>query len=212
MERPTVFVIDDDPGVRDSLSVLLRSAGYEAETFASGASFLESQHDARPGCVIADFRMPGMTGIELHLRLLQRGSDIPVIIISAYGDIPVAVEAMSRGAVTFLEKPFGDEILLDWVKHAIRADAARRKHRVASERVRERASQLTHREREVLDHVLSGRSSRQIAHALSISPRTIEVHRANIMRKLEAGNLAELIRIAMTLKDESIANTIDDER
>jgi FixJ family two-component response regulator len=193
----TVFIIDDDPSARKSLSWLVESVDLHAETYESAASFLDVFDPERPGCLISDIRMPGMSGLELQERLRAIGSYLPIILITGYGDIASAVRAMKGGAIDFLEKPVGDQQLLDRVQWAITRDASFRANRSELMRVGQRLSLLTRREREVMALVVEGHSSKEIAGVLNVSFKTVEAHRAKIMRKMEAKSVPHLIRMSL---------------
>lgn len=197
--NPIVHVIDDDDAARDSLAFLLRAAQVDVRTYETAPAFLATIKPLLPGCVITDVRMPGMTGIELLRRLRENGIDIPVIVITGHGDIPLAVEAMKCGALDFIEKPFAEESIL----RAVRAAEDRIKKlepRSGEEaQVASRLASLSERERQVLDGLVAGHANKVIAHALGISPRTVEVYRANLMTKMEAKSLSELIRITLAV-------------
>jgi two-component system response regulator FixJ len=192
----TVYVVDDDEGVRKSLRALLASAGLSVRDFESAASFLAEAADAS-GCLIADIRMPGMSGLELQAEIVRRGLSLPVIMVTGHGDVPLAVRALKAGAVDFLEKPIDVEALLSRVREALefgqrgqtRSDEAKAAH--------ELLSRLTRRERQVLEQLVVGRSNKVAAHALGISQRTIEIHRAHVMIKLQARNLSDLVKTAI---------------
>jgi two-component system response regulator FixJ len=196
---PTVYVVDDDDAVRNSLKLLLKSAGLTAETAASAPEFLKAYDPALPGCLVLDVRMPGMSGLEMQHELNVRGAMIPVIFITGHGDIPMAVEAMQHGAFDFLQKPFRDSDLLDRVSRALARDAESRARIRHTDRIRERLASLSPREREVLDLVTRGKANKMVAGDLGVSQRTVEIHRAHVMQKMEAGSLAELVRMMMTI-------------
>lgn len=197
MADGTVFVVDDDPAVRDAVSVLVGAAGYRVETFASAEEFLARRAGGEPGCLVADVRMSGISGLDMQDRLNDGGSSLPVIFITGYGEVPAAVRAMKGGAVDFLQKPFSDSVLLDRIRDAIaRAAASRAQDREAA-RIRERLAALTDRESEILDLVIEGQSTKQIAATLKRAEKTVEFHRTNIMRKLDAPNVAALVRLVM---------------
>jgi len=196
-EAETVCVVDDDPGMRDSLRFLLESRGYSVRAFGSAMEFLKAAESNRSGCLIADVRMPDMTGLELQERLAQLGSRLRVIIITGHADVAMAVGAMKAGAVDFIEKPFNDDTLLDSVERALEQSRRLSTRQETSAELGDRLETLTAREREVLDHLVTGSPHKVIAHALNISPRTVEVHRARIMQKLGARNLADLVRMTM---------------
>ena len=188
--EPTVFIVDDDTGVRTSLAALLRAAEFHVEAYASAPEFLEALVPGRFGCVVADVRMPGMTGLELQEILVHGGIALPVIIITGHADVPMAVAGLRGGAVDFIEKPFREETIIFSVRRALEEGA----------KFHQRVSLLTTREREVLAHVAVGKPNKVIAHELGISLRTVEVHRANVMEKMEATNLAQLIHMAVAAK------------
>jgi two-component system, LuxR family, response regulator FixJ len=194
-EDGTVFLIDDDPGVRDSLTLLLSLKDISTQPFANADSFLESYTPERVGCVLTDLRMPGMTGLELQTALRERHIDLPVVVLTAHGDVATARAALKNGAFDFLEKPVDDAMLLDVLHNALRVDRERRSAAVQRSTSDERRERLTRREREILKLLTAGHSNREIATQLGISPRTVEVHKARIMDKLECHSLAELIRV-----------------
>jgi len=194
-EDGTVFLIDDDPGVRDSLTLLLSLKDISTQPFANADSFLESYTPERVGCVLTDLRMPGMTGLELQTALRERHIELPVVVLTAHGDVATARAALKNGAFDFLEKPIDDAMLLDVLHNALRVDRERRSVAVQRSTSDERRERLTRREREILKLLTAGHSNREIATQLGISPRTVEVHKARIMDKLECHSLAELIRV-----------------
>ncbi|MHC4415544.1 MAG: response regulator transcription factor [Planctomycetota bacterium] len=193
MSEPTVFVIDDDAEVRSSLRWLMESAGLTVESYASAGEFLEAYESDRPGCLVLDLRLPGMSGYELQKKLAGQGLELPVIIISAYGDVPTAVRVMKAGAVDFLEKPFPREVLLERVRQAVDRDAESHRMRSRRAEAQRRASTLTPREGEVMRLVVTGKATKQISFQLGVSPRTIEVHRAQVMKKMQVHSLPELV-------------------
>jgi two-component system, LuxR family, response regulator FixJ len=195
----TVYVVDDDDAVRDSLRLLLKSAGIPCEAFGSAQEFLGGYDPAQPGCLVLDVRMPGMSGLEMQTELNLRGATIPVIFITGHGDIPMAVEAMQHGAFDFLQKPFRDQELLDRVQRALTRDTENRARLRHTDRIRERLATLSPREREVLDLVTQGKANKMVAGDLGVSQRTVEIHRAHVMQKMEAGSLAELVRMMMAV-------------
>jgi two-component system response regulator FixJ len=199
-EPARIFVVDDDPGMRDSMRFLLESAGFAVDTFASARTFLAAGGVGKSGCLVTDVRMPEMNGLELQQHLAAEGSRLPVILMTGHADVPMAVSAMRAGAFDFIEKPFADEALLDSIRRALEKARAREQAMppAAAADVARRIAALTPREREVLDHLVRGSPHKVIAHALNISPRTIEVHRARIMQKMEARNLAHLVQIMLT--------------
>jgi len=198
--EPVVHIVDDDEAVRDSLRLLLYSVGIEAITYASAADFLEHCDCARPGCLIADVRMPGMSGLDLQKELRRRDVPLPVIIITAHGDTPMAVGALKAGACDFVEKPYDDQYLIDTVRHAIDRGARLWRDHKRLAKARADYKNLTAREREVMALVVAGESSKVIAGHLGISPRTVEIHRARIMEKFNARGLADLVRMAQLLE------------
>lgn len=195
----SVFVVDDDDAVRNSLRLLLKSVGLPTVAFASAREYLDSWHPAQPGCLVLDVRMPGMSGLELQEELNRRGAIIPVIFISGHGDIPMAVEAIQHGAFDFLQKPFRDQDLIDRVQRALAADNANRQSLAQRDVLRQRYGSLTPREQEVLALVTKGKANKVMAGDLDISQRTVEIHRARVMEKMGAQSLAQLVRMAMDL-------------
>jgi two-component system, LuxR family, response regulator FixJ len=193
----TVHVIDDDEALRDSLTFLLRTARLDVQSYPSAAAFLEALPEANLSCVITDVRMPGMSGIDLLRRLRERKISVPVIVITGHGDIPLAVEAMRIGAIDFLEKPFDDEVLIASVKAALRQKEGEAKRRGERAEIESRLAALSNRERDVLGGLVAGRANKQIAFDLGISPRTVEIYRANLMSKMHAGSLSDLVRMAL---------------
>jgi len=200
--EPIVYVVDDDSAVRNSLRLLLKSVGLNAATLGSAQEFLSSYDPNQPGCLLLDVRMPGMSGIELQQHLNLLGAVIPVIFISGHGDVPMAVEAMQHGAFDFLQKPFRDQDLIDRIQHALVKDHANREELRKRDSIRTRLELLTPREREVLALVTSGKPNKVIASDLGLSQRTVEIHRARVMDKLEATSLAQLVRMTLDLQDD----------
>ena len=193
---PTVYVVDDEPAVLKSLARLLRSAGYRPETFGSARDFIAQHQSDAPGCVVLDVTMPGFTGLELQQWLARARNPLPIIFISGHGDVPTTVRAMKAGAIDFLTKPVDDQALLTAIENALRRDQAVRAARAGLASIRERLARLTPREREVLEHVVSGQLNKQIAADLRTVEKTIKVHRGRVMRKMEVKSLAELVRLA----------------
>ena len=195
--RGPVYIVDDDDAVRDSLDLLLSAAGYQTHTFESADAFLADPPRAAGGCLVSDIRMPGMSGLELMETLQERGAACPVVLITGHGDVPMAVEAMKRGAHDFIEKPFDDEQLVAAVASALaRGPGPREAVKVDPEAV-ERLASLSRRERQVMEGLVGGRSNKEIARDYGISPRTVEVYRANVMTKMRAESLAELVQTAL---------------
>jgi two-component system response regulator FixJ len=199
---PTVFVVDDDPGVLDAIQLLMRSVGLRSRTFPSAAAFLSAYEPEAPGCLVLDLRMPWMSGTELQGRLREMGARLPIIFVTAHGDIPTAVEAVKAGAVDFIQKPFSDQKLLDKVHQALALDARGREERERRERERARLASLTPREREVMALVVEGRHNKAIAQELGISLRTVESHRGRVMAKMEAASVPALVQAVMRLEAE----------
>ena len=195
--QPVVHIIDDDEGLRESLAFLLRSAALEVRSFESAKAFLEVLPDAALGCVITDVRMPDMSGIELLRRLKELKIGVPVIVITGHGDIALAVEAMKIGAADFFEKPFDDDLLVASVRAALRQQEDQTKHGAERAEIEHRISTLSPREKDVLTGLIEGRANKQIAFDLAISPRTVEIYRANLMNKMQANSLSDLVRMAL---------------
>src|SRR5271170_5907611 len=196
-ERGVVYVIDDDEAMRESLAFLLRAARIEVRSYASASEFLDALPDTRSSCVITDVRMPGMSGIDLLRRLRELKIGVPVIVITGHGDVPLAVEAMKVGASDFLEKPFDDEVLLASVRSALKRQDGEKKRNSERTEIENKLATLSNRERDVLNGLVAGRANKQIAYDLGISPRTVEIYRANLMNKMQAGSLSDLVRMAL---------------
>jgi two-component system response regulator FixJ len=196
-ETATVHIVDDDDALRESLAFLLGTARINVATHASASAFMEAIPGAKLSCVITDVRMPGMSGIDLLKRLREMKIEVPVIVITGHGDVPLAVEAMKVGAIDFLEKPFDDEVLLASVKAAIERQGGEIKRNVERAEIVSRLAALSNRERDVLGGLVAGRANKQIAFDLGISPRTVEIYRANLMNKMQAGSLSDLVRMAL---------------
>lgn len=195
--QATVFVVDDDHAVRKSLDMLIRSVGIPVETFPSAQEFLAAYDPRRPGCLVLDVRMPGMSGLELQRHLQDQGMHLPVIVITGHGDVPIAVRALKNGALEFLEKPFSKQLLLEHVREALQRDAARRADRTRLSSVESRLASLTDRERQVMDLVVAGKVSKEVAAALGISKKTVDVHRSRVMQKMQVESVAELVELAL---------------
>ena len=210
----TVFIVDDDDAIRDSLQILLECAGFQAESFSTPLAFLDSDAPSRPGCLLVDVRMPQMSGLDVQERLVRDGRAIPVVVMTGHGDVPLAVRAMKAGAVDFVEKPFEEESLLAAVRSALARAAESRTPAAAPPaaapeqpdpppaasappEVLARLSALTPREHDVLRWLVAGKSNKVIAFELSISPRTVEIHRARVMEKMQADSLPTLVRMAI---------------
>jgi two-component system response regulator FixJ len=198
MEKERIYVIDDDDGVRDSLSVQLESAGYDVVSFASPVGFLEIAASTQLGCILSDVQMPDMDGMELQKRLSDMHLHFPVVIMTGHADVALAVRAMKAGAVDFIEKPFSEQAILDSIRLAQSRFAEQLASEAAGSTAREKLTLLTPREREVFDEMVRGKQNKVIAYDLNISPRTVEVHRARVLEKLEARSLSELVRLALS--------------
>jgi two-component system response regulator FixJ len=192
-----VYVIDDDSAMRESLDFLLSSAGFTVRLFDSAQGFLDELAKLGPGCVVTDVRMPGIDGMELLRRVNSGARKLPVIVMTGHGDVPLAVEAMKLGALDFLEKPFEDERLIGMIETALSEQQNDSKNDAASADMAARVASLTQRERQVMQGLVTGQSNKAIAREYDISPRTVEVYRANVMTKMQAGNLSELVRFAI---------------
>ena len=196
-DKGKVYVIDDDEAMRDSLNFLLDAAGFKVTLFETALSFLEALPGLDFGCVVSDVRMPGLDGIELLKRMKAGNSTFPIVIMTGHGDVPLAVEAMKLGAVDFLEKPFDDDRLIGMIEAAIRQAEPAAKGEAVTLDIASRIATLSPRERQVMDGLIAGLSNKLIARDYDISPRTIEVYRANVMTKMQASSLSELVRLAM---------------
>jgi two-component system response regulator FixJ len=190
---PLVYLVDDDDAVRDALGLLLRSVGLDCELYASALEFLERYDPKRHACLVADIRMPGLSGLELQQRLNEQRAEIPIIFITGHGDVPMAVNAMKAGAADFIQKPFRDQDLIDRIHKALQRDKERRASRAEEDTIRARLALLTPRETEVMQRVVRGQANKVIAMDLGVSQRTVELHRARVMRKLKMRSLAELV-------------------
>jgi two-component system response regulator FixJ len=188
-----IYVVDDDEAVRDSLTMLLRAVGLPGQAFSSAATFLENYDPEQHGCLVADIRMPGMSGLELQDELNRRGAPIPLVFITGHGDVPMAVDAMKSGALDFIEKPFRDQDLLDRVHQALSWDKERRSEKLKTLAIRERLVTLTPRETQVMELVVQGQANKVIAMDLGVSQRTVEIHRARVMEKMGVRSVAKLV-------------------
>jgi len=198
--EPLVYVVDDDEAVRDSLTLLLKAVGLSGRAYGSAAAFLENYDPEQHGCLVADIRMPGMSGLDLQETLKERGAPIPLIFITGHGDVPMAVDAMKSGALDFIEKPFRDQDLLDRVHQALAWDKERRTENLQTLAIRERLATLTPRETEVMERVVQGQANKVIAMDLGVSQRTVEIHRARVMEKMAVRSVAKLVRAVEAAK------------
>ncbi len=196
----TVYVVEDDEPVRDSLLLLLKAEGYATKGYASAGTFLEEDITSLKGCLILDIRMPGMTGMELHKRMLEMRCALPVIFVTGHGDVAMAVEAMKLGAVDFVQKPYREEDLLDKVRQALKMDAEQQEALRYKERLQERISSLTPRELEIMDMMIDGNANKVIAIELDISQRTVEIHRSRVMQKMGTHSLAQLVQMVLAAR------------
>jgi RNA polymerase sigma factor (sigma-70 family) len=201
-----VFVIDDDESMRAAINHLLSAVGLSAHTFRSGKEFLETKLPDLPGCVVLDVRLPGLSGLDLQEKMVEKGVHFPVIFITGHGDIPMSVQAMKAGAIDFLTKPFRDQDLLDAIRSAIQLDRLRRKERAESATLHSRLDSLTPRERQVMTLVVAGMLNKQIALRLGTSEKTVKIHRGRLMGKMQADSLAVLVRMSQKLGINNINN------
>jgi two-component system, LuxR family, response regulator FixJ len=201
MTQPAVFIVDDDHAVRDALRMLIKSVGLPVQVFASGDEFLAAWRPELRGCVVADIRMPGMSGLEMQEALQARGCRLPVIFITGHGDVPMAVEAMKAGALDFVQKPFRDQDLLDRINEGLQQEKNLRQVELEIEDISGRLEALTPRERQVLDRVVAGQPNKVIAMDLDVSQRTVEIHRARVMEKMQARSLAQLVQMMSRLEN-----------
>lgn len=199
-----IFVVDDDAAVRESLKALLETEGLSVETYGSGQEFLDAYDPSRRGCLLLDVRMPDMTGLELQQKLAARPHKLSIIIITGHGDVPMAVNAMKAGAVDFIEKPYSDETILGSVNNALESGAPDAGKGTAVEETASRIALLSPRERQVLDQLIIGHQNKMIAYELGISPRTVEIHRSRVMAKMQAKNLSQLVRMALTAGNDPL--------
>jgi FixJ family two-component response regulator len=200
-DEPTVFVVDDDAEFRESIQLLLASVGLNVETYSSAEEFVSDYRSDRPGCLLTDVRMPGMSGLELQKWLTGKRIRIPVIVITAHAEVPMAVEAMKAGAVEFVQKPHSPQRLLEQIQRAIKLDARRHQQTAAAQRVADLVSSLTRREREIMHLLLAGRNTKEIASQLKLSTKTVDFHRRNLFEKMSVENVVGLSRLLQNLPD-----------
>ncbi len=207
---PTVFLVDDDPGVRDALSLSLKTADLNVETYDAAESFLAAYCSDRPGCLVLDVRMPQMSGLELQEALTANRIRIPIIFITGHGDIPMSVKAIKAGAIDFLEKPFRMQVLLERVQEAMAKDARTRESDIDKQAIIRRYARLTPREREIMNLIIEGKSNKEIAKELHVSPRTVETHRSRIIDKMEAKSLPDLVAMVFScgLNKSNVASQV----
>ena len=202
---PTIYIVDDDDGMRRALTTLLGTIGYHTVAYSKPSEFLANFKASDPGCLVLDIRMPEMSGLELQQQLNRMGAMVPVIFITGHGDVPIAVQAMKEGAFEFIQKPFRDQQLLDCINHALQQDAENRKVIARRTEVLERIESLTPRERQVMGLVVEGAANKVIAIDLGLSERTVEIHRAKVMEKMGARSVAHLVKMRLTLTDQNQA-------
>jgi two-component system, LuxR family, response regulator FixJ len=197
-----VFIVDDEPDIRDSVRLLLGSVGLGAQTFCSAQEFLDTYDPAQPGCLLLDVRMPGMSGPDLQEKLQAQQINIPIIIMTGHGDVPTAVRTMKAGAIDVIEKPFNDQVLLDRVQQALQRDLQQRRSRAEREEIAARLALLTPRETEVMTGIVEGKLNKVIADDLGLSTRTVEIHRARIMDKMQTRSLSQLVQMVFLVRDD----------
>ncbi len=202
-ENSTIYIVDDDQAVRDSLGWLISSVGLKVESFGTAQDFMDNYDRKKPGCLLVDVRMPGMSGLELQQHLAQDNQCLPVIIVTGHGDVKMAVNAMKQGAFDFIEKPYNDQVMLDLIQKALLECDRRRSKRMEHQEVQDLYETLTARERQVMDMIVVGNTNKQIAYALDISEKTVEAHRSKVMEKIQATSLADLIRKSVVLTDST---------
>lgn len=199
--QQTVYVVEDDEAVRDSLELLLKSDGKPVQTFENATSFLKEYSDKMAGCIVLDIRMPGMDGMELQKKLNDKHSILPIIFVTGHGDVPMAVDAMKEGAVDFIQKPYREEALLEKIEAALTQDLEQRKTLDEKQEIIRRVKSLTPREHEIMDRMIAGQANKVIAIELEISQRTVEIHRSRVMHKMGTHSLAHLVRMVLSVKD-----------
>jgi RNA polymerase sigma factor (sigma-70 family) len=200
--KPNVFVVDDDQAMRNSLKWLIESVGMSVETFSTADEFIRSYYPGRAGCLLLDVRMPGMSGLELQEHFIKHQINIPIIIITGHGDVPMAVRAMKAGAIDFIEKPFNDELLLESIRNALNLDVEQRAAQAERAEIATRLANLTPREHEVMEMVTEGCANKEIAQTLGVSAKTVEAHRSRVMEKMQADSLADLVKMAVAANIE----------
>lgn len=203
MTNQNVFVVDDDQAVRESLRWLIESVGLNVKTFSNGQELLENFAEDNISCLVLDVRMPGISGLDLQQRLRNMNAKVPVIIVTGHADVPMAIQAMKAGAFDFIEKPYSDQLLLERIQCAIEQDDCFRKEQAVCKEIKDRIQTLTPREKEVMELVVSGHSNKSIAKELGVSIKTVEVHRGNLMTKMKAQSLSELVRLAMSRNQDN---------
>lgn len=199
--QQTVYVVEDDEAVRDSLELLLKSDGKPVKTYESANGFLQDYSDEMAGCIVLDIRMPGMDGMELQKALNEKHSILPIIFVTGHGDVPMAVDAMKEGAVDFIQKPYREEALLEKIEAALAQDREQRQSLTEKQEIIRRVNSLTPREREIMDRMIAGQANKVIAIELEISQRTVEIHRSRVMHKMGTHSLAHLVRMVLSVKD-----------
>jgi len=202
-QTATVYIVDDDPAVRDSLRWLIESLKYPVETFESAQTFLDQYTPDAQGCLVLDVRLPGMSGLQLQKKLIDDGVDLPVIIMTGHGDIPMAVRALQAGALHFLEKPFRDQEILDRVQEALELSRNRRESRTRKEEILKRIERLTPREYQIMKDIVKGDTNRSIGEKHDISTKTVEIHRTRVMHKMEADSLPELVKMVLAVEPDN---------
>ena len=199
--QQTVYVVEDDEAVRDSLELLLKSDGKPVKTYESATAFLKDYSDKMAGCIVLDIRMPGMDGMELQKKLNEKHSILPIIFVTGHGDVPMAVDAMKEGAVDFIQKPYREEALLEKIEAALKQDLEQRKSLDEKQEIIRRIKSLTPREHEIMDRMIAGQANKVIAIELEISQRTVEIHRSRVMHKMGTHSLAHMVRMVLSVKD-----------